>query len=198
MNIWIDGYEANVPQRLGSSQLAFELILHLEKIDKKNDYTILLPNPPFTDLPKERRGWKYRILKPKRFWTRIVLPLTLYTARQKPDIIFSPTHYIPRFSPSSVKKVVTIFDLSFLRFPEMFTKKDLWQLKNWTKFSAENVDHILTISNFSKKDIMNQYGIKKENITVAYPGYDKDNFKYQISNIKLNAVKKKYKIGDSY
>ncbi len=179
MKIWIDGYEANVIQRLGSSQVAFELLKGLEKEDFKNDYTILLPNPPVVDLPKERTGWKYKILKPKKLWTRIALPLVLFSAKQKPDIFFSPTHYLPRFVPKGVKKVVTIFDLSFLHFPEMFTKKDLWQLKNWTNFSAQNADHILTISKFSKDDILKQYKISKDKVTVAYPGYDRESFKPQ-------------------
>ena len=196
MDIWIDGYEANVLQRLGSSKVAFELIRHLEKIDKKNDYTILLPNSPLSDLPKERVGWKYKILSPKRLWTRIALPLALFSARKKPDLFFSPTHYIPRFSP--VKRVVTIFDLSFLHFPEMFNKKDLWQLTNWTKFSLINADHVITISNFSKKDIVKQYNIEKNKITVAYPGYDKDKFKAQSSKLKIEEIKKKYQNEDSY
>ena len=80
MKIWIDGYEANIPQRLGSSQVAFELLRSLERIDRKNDYTILLPSPPLEDLPNERAGWRYKILKPKRLWTRIALPLALYSA----------------------------------------------------------------------------------------------------------------------
>src|SRR3989344_6041400 len=184
MKIWIDGYEANVPQRLGSSQVAFELIRNLEKIDSKNDYTILLPNLPLEDLPKGRTGWKYKVLKPRRLWTRIALPLELYRTKQKPDIIFSPTHYIPRFAPGKVKRIATIFDLSFLHFPEMFIKKDLWQLKNWTKFSAENADHIITISNFSKQDIISQYKIDKNNITVAYPGFDSEKFKVKSEKLK--------------
>lgn len=175
MRIWIDGYEANVDQRLGSSQVAFELLRNLEKIDRENEYTILLPSPPLGDLPKERNNWNYKILKPKRLWTQVALPLALFTARQKPDLIFSPTHYIPRFSP--VPRIVTIFDLSFLHFPEMFKKQDLWQLKNWTKFSAENADHIITISNFSKQDIIQKYGVNKEKITVACPGFDEEVFK---------------------
>ena len=173
MKIAIDGYEANVLQRLGSSQVAFELLKQFEKLDHQNEFTVFLPDPPLADLPKERQGWKYKILKPKKLWTRIALPLALYFSTF--DLIFSPTHYIPRFSP--VKRVATIFDLSFLHFPEMFTKKDLWQLKNWTKFSVENADHIITISNFSKQDIISQYGINKEKITVAYPGYNTDKFK---------------------
>ena len=130
MKIWIDGYEANVLQRLGSSQVAFGLLSSLEEIDKENDYTVLLPNSPLDDLPKEREGWSYKILKPKMLWTRAALPLALFTAKQKPDIFFSPTHYIPRFIPSQVRSIATIFDLSFLHFPDSFLKKDLWQLKN--------------------------------------------------------------------
>lgn len=205
MNIWIDGYEANVLQRLGSSQVAFELISHIEKIDKKNQYTILLPDLPLDDMPAPRVGWNYKILKPKRLWTRIALPLALYSAKQKPDIIFSPTHYISRFFPKTIKKVVTIFDLSFLHFPDMFTKKDLWQLKNGTKSSVENADHIITISNFSKQDIIEQYGISNNKITVAYPGYDKDRFKIKDLpagkaglRLKIQETKRKYKIGESY
>lgn len=206
MDIWIDGYEANVLQRLGSSKVAFELLIYLEKIDKKNEYTILIPDLPLADLPKERKGWKYKILKPKRLWTRIALPLALYTAKIKPDIIFSPTHYIPRFSP--VKRLVTIFDLSFLHFPQMFKKSDLWQLTNWTKFSIQNSDHIMTISNSSKQDIIKEYKIDEKKITVVYPGYDRKLFynkkeKFSSkggssSGRKVEEVKKKYQIGDNY
>lgn len=196
MKIWIDGYEANVQQRLGSSKVAFELINHLEKIDTKNEYTIFLPDFPLNDLPKERIGFKYKILKPKKFWTSITLPLALYTSKQRPNLFFSPTHYIPRFSP--IKRIVTIFDLSFLYFPQMFNKKDLWQLTNGTKFSATNADQIITISKFSKKDIINQYKVDKHKITVAYPGYDSENFKSQISKLKIEEVIRKYKIGDNF
>ncbi len=195
MKIWIDGYEANVKQRLGSSKVAFELIKNFEKLDKKNEYTILLPEPPLEDMPKERNGWVYRILKPKKLWTRIALPLALYTS-QKPDLFFSPTHYIPRFSP--VKRIVTIFDLSFLHFPQMFLKKDLWQLTNWTKFSVENAEHIITISNFSKKDIIKNYKISKNKITTAYPGYDRKIFKLQNQIQKIEDTRKKYSLENSY
>lgn len=175
MKIAIDGYEANVSQRLGSSQVAYELLKSFEKIDRKNEYTILLPDKPLDDLPKSREGWQYKILRPKKLWTKIALPLFLFSNKKKIDLFFSPTHYLPFFSP--VKRIVTIFDLSFLHFPEMFLKKDLWQLTNWTKFSVQNADHIITISDFSKKDIISQYRIDKDKITAAYPGYNEKIFK---------------------
>lgn len=196
MKFAIDGYEANVEQRLGSSQVAFELLRNVEKIDHKNEYTILLPTPPLPDLPKTREGFRYKILKPKTLWTRIALPLYLYTAKIKPDLIFSPTHYIPRFSP--IRRIATIFDLSFLHFPEMFEKRDLWQLKNWTKFSAENADQIVTISNFSKRDIVEQYKLAKDRVTVAYPGYDENIFHPIGNKMIVQKILRKYKIKAPY
>lgn len=196
MKIAIDGYEANTLQRLGSSQLAFELIKHLEKIDHKNNYEIFLPDPPMTDLPKPRDGWMYKILRPKKLWTQIALPLALYMTKQKAELIFSPTHYIPRFSP--VKRIATIFDLSFLHFPQMFEGGDLWKLKNWTKFSVNNADWIVTISNFSKQDIVKQYGVDKNKITVAYPGFNQEIFHPISDEKKIKKVSKKYGTGDNY
>ncbi len=198
MKIWIDGYEANVTQRLGSSQWAFEFLRNLEKLDSKNEYTILLPDPPLSDLPKERTGWKYKILKPKKLWTKIALPKALFFSSEKPDVFLSPTHYLPQFCPTGVKKICTIFDLSFLRFPEMFSKKDLWQLKNGTSFSAKNADHIITISNSSRKDILEQYGVPKEKISVIYPGYDKERFQVSGNRLQTEGIRSKYKIGENF
>lgn len=196
MNIWIDGYEANVHQRLGSSQIGFELLKSLEKIDHENEYTILLPSAPLPDLPKARDGWTYKILKPNKLWTRIALPYALYSAKVKPDLIYSPTHYIPRFSP--IKRIVTIFDLSYLYFPEMIPKADLWKMVNWGKFGIENAEHIITISNFSKKDIIKNYKVSSEKITVAYPGYDKNIFKPTKDLKKTELIKEKYGVSGKY
>ncbi|MBI2600886.1 glycosyltransferase family 4 protein [Candidatus Daviesbacteria bacterium] len=196
MKIWIDAKEANVRQRLGSSQVAFGLLQAFEKIDHGNEYTIVIPSAPLEDFPKQRNNWSYKLLRPSKLWTRIALPISLYTSKQKPDLIFSPTHYIPRFSP--VKRVVTIFDLGFLHFPETFKKRDLWQLKNWTKFSAEFADHIITISNSSAKDIVKTYGVRKDKITVAYPGYDKNIFSRNDELQKSGQVLKKYGIDGQF
>ncbi|MDO8619123.1 MAG: glycosyltransferase family 1 protein [Candidatus Daviesbacteria bacterium] len=196
MKIWIDGYEANVPDRLGSSKVAYELIKQLEKLDHKNEYTILLPNHPMDDFPKERPGFNYKILHPKRFWSAFALPLALFTAKVKPNLIFSPTHYIPRFSP--VKRVGTIFDLSFLYFPKYFQKRDLWRLKSGTKFSVQNSNKIITISNSSKQDIVKSYGIEKNKIVVAYPGYDSESFYILSDQVRIQTIKDKYRIIGNY
>lgn len=194
MKIWIDGYEANVPDRVGSGQVAIELLRNLAELDKTNHYTTLLPSAPLPDLPPRRNSWGYRVLRPSKFWTRIALPLALFKTKSRPDIFFSPTHYVPRFAPSSVKRVVTIFDLAYEHFPEMFKKDDLWKLKNWTKYSIENADHIITISQSAKQDIINLYNVNEKKITVAYPGYRGDIFRPLKDQNKRLEILKKYQI----
>lgn len=196
--IWIDGYEANTPQRLGSSQVAFELLKNLEKIDQKNEYTILLPSLPLGDLPKEREGWRYQILRPSKLWTRIALPLKLFFSKEKPDLFFSPTQYLPFYFPQKVKKVMIVFDLAPLKFPELYKKSDLYKLINWTKKAVKQADHIITISNSSKEDIIKNYKIDKNKITVSYPGYNRDLY-YQIHNKeKIVMVLNKYHLTEEY
>lgn len=195
-NIWIDGYEANVPQRLGSSQVAFELLKNIEELDKDNNYTILLPSEPFVDLPKPRKNWQYKILKPAKLWTRLIIPAYYYLTKEKPDVILSPTHYIPAFIKA--KRITTIFDLSFLRFPEMFQKKDLYKLTKWTQYSAKNSEAIITISESSKNDIKEFYKIPDKKITVAYPGYNENLFKPINDKDKIQSILDKYQITGNY
>lgn len=195
-NIWIDGYEANVAQRVGSGQVAFELLKNIEQLDRKNNYTILLPSKPFPDLPKPRENWKYKILRPAKLWTRLVIPLYYRFAKEKPDLILSPTHYIPAFIKTP--RITIIFDLSFLRFPEMFNKQDLYKLTKWTKYSAEESAHIITISQSSKKDIQKFYEISPKKITVVYPGYDDKVFRKINDDGEIEKVLKKYEIEGNY
>lgn len=196
MNIVIDGYEANVRQRLGSSQVAFELLRNLEKIDQRNNYFVLLPSDPLADLPQEREGWGYKVIKFNKLWTKLALPLALYRSKFKPDLVFSPTHYIPQFSPA--KRVATIFDLSYLHFPQMFKKNDLWKLTHGSGFSIKHADHIITISNFSKRDIIKNYHISKSKITVAYPGFDQEHFFPIGDEARIAKVKASYNIQGEY
>ena len=196
MRIWIDGFEANVAQRLGSNQVAFELLKNIEKIDHKNDYTICLPDKPLDDLPKERDGWKYKILKPSKFWTYLTLPLYIKFAKKKPDIFFSPTHYIPR--TSEVKRIGTIFDLGFLKYPESFKTSDRVKLTKGTEHTVKNSNHLITISKSTKKDIQKEYGKAAPKITVAYPGYNSEVYKVVKDKDKIAYTINKYKIPSPY
>lgn len=194
MNIGIDGNEANQVNRVGVGQFAYNVIDQLEKIDKDNSYTVYLKNKPLSDLPKERIGWKYLVFGPSKLWTQIALPFKLFTQKEKIDIFYSPSHYAPRFSP--VPTIISIMDLWHHRHPEQFNKKDLYQLTKWESYSVKQASHIITISEFSKRETVDIYNTPPEEITVAYPGYSQ----YEVPNKKyeVEEIKKKFKIKDDY
>ncbi len=194
MIIGIDGNEANQKVRVGSGIYAFNLLWQIyrqiknEKLKVKNHnvkFKIYLKENQLNDLPNENDSWKYNIIRPKVLWTQVGLPFQLWKEKilgEAPDVFFTPTHYAPRFCP--VPSVITIFDLSFIRFPEMFLKEDLYKLKNWTQYSVKQAKKIITISQFSKKEIIDYYPVSPDKIIVVYPGYNEKKFNSNIKNGK--------------
>ena len=170
MLIGIDGNEANIKNRVGVGQFAYNLLSQLYKIDTKNEYIIYLKEQPLDDMPKDKNNWQYRVFGPKKLWTKLALPIKLYTQKEKLKLFFSPSHYSPEFSPFPT--IVTIHDLGYLEFQEQFTKKDLYQLINWTKTSIKKSKHIIAVSEFTKKELQNIYSVNPKKITVAYNGVD--------------------------
>lgn len=206
MRIGIDGNEANVTKRVGIGQYAYNILNYIsglageKKISKYRDlnFTVYLKDAPAGDLPQQRGNWNYKVFGPKHFWTQFSLPLKLYFESDKPDIFFSPSHYGPRYSPCP--SCISIMDLSYLHFPDLFLKKDLHQLRQWTKYSIEKAFRIFTISEFTKNDIIKEYNIDEKKIIVTYPGYDKTIYNSELpdfENITGN-IKKKYGVSDKY
>jgi glycosyltransferase involved in cell wall biosynthesis len=206
MIIGINGYEAVVPRfgydiktglpiRVGSGEYCFELLLNLNRIDKKNNYIIYLPGKPTSDLPKESQSWHYKIVRPRRMWTLFGLSLEFFLRRSKPDVFFSPTHYLPIFAPS--KTAISILDVSYIKFPELFRKSDLNQLTKWTGYSAKKASIIFTISKASKGDIIKSYGGSESKVEVTYPGI-KEIAGGKYKALSMDEIRKKYGVGDNY
>lgn len=194
MIIGIDGNEANVEKRVGISEYGFELLKKFEEFNlSKIKFQIYLKKPPLVDMPKERDGWKYKVIGPRRFWTQVGLPFNLFLHKSKPDIFFTPTHYAPRWCP--VPTVVSIMDLSFIHFPLMFKKSDLYQLRNWTNYSIKKAKKVLTISQASKDDIIKIYKIPAKKVVVTYPGIK---VKTNSRKVEMEEIRKKYKILGEY
>lgn len=200
MLIGIDGNEANVEKRVGVSGYAFELLRQFSMKTENINFRIYLKSKPLSDLSKQSDRWNYRIVRPRKLWTQIGLPFDLYFHKPRPDVFFTPSHYAPRFSP--IPTVVSIMDLSYIHFPELFKKSDLYQLMNWTQYSVRKAKKVFTISQFTKNDIIKYYNVPFDKIVVTYPGVKSEirsaswrtKFKMQNSNL----LKDKYGIKGQY
>jgi len=84
------------------------------------------------------------------------------------DVFLSPDGYLSL--GSDVKQIPVIHDLSFVHFPDdipFFNRKYVNYF--FPKF-AKKAAKIVTVSEYSKQDIVNSFGIEEDKITVAHNG----------------------------
>ncbi|OGD69861.1 hypothetical protein A3D09_02320 [Candidatus Collierbacteria bacterium RIFCSPHIGHO2_02_FULL_49_10] len=198
MVIGIDINEANIGQRVGVNQVAYATFKALVAAVGSEDQIIALSKErPLPDLPVARDNLSYEIFGPKRLWVMTGLTKRLFLNKPKIDVLFSPSHYTPLFS--TVPAVIYLMDLSYERFgTEYFTTYDINQLKRWTPLSIKKAKHVLTISEFSKSEIIALYHTSPEKIIVVYPGFDRETYHSKIPKTKQLQVRKKYGIAGKY
>jgi glycosyltransferase involved in cell wall biosynthesis len=200
MKIGIDANEANCQERVGVHQVALETIwgIYKNQINFKNDleFVLYLRSKPKSFLPKETIWWKYKVLKSVPVWTLIRLTPHLLLNRDKVDVFYSPSHYLP-IAPN-VNLICTIHDLGYLKYSEQFRKRDFWQLKYWSAISISISKRIISVSQATKRDIVRHYPFASKRIEVIHNGYDGLKFNTTISVNVVRRVMEKYGIKRDY
>ncbi|WP_298356954.1 glycosyltransferase family 1 protein [Runella sp.] len=69
---------------------------------------------------------------------------------------------------AGIKSVVTIHDLIFLRYPELYPAIDRFFYRQKFRKACEQADVIVAVSEQTKRDIMEFYGTSSEKIQVVY------------------------------
>src|SRR3989344_3614292 len=158
LNIGIDA-SFSVGEKSGTSQYTNNIINHLVKIDKKNNYTLFpfftyIYNPNFKayqpKLPKNFHIFWNNI--PKEIidimWHKFKILRKIYLP--KFDIFHTTTFSIP--SQSIYKKlVVTIYDVSFYTHPQFHLKENINHCFKSTKEAVLKADAIIAISKHTKQ-----------------------------------------------
>lgn len=94
--------------------------------------------------------------------------LSLSRVYKTSDIrLFHAFNYVPPVAPSAPTLPV-VYDLSFIRYPEMHPRERLRRLSTLGKY-IERSQIVHTISEFSKREIVSVYGVRAEKVFVAYP-----------------------------
>ena len=128
--IGIDGNEANIENRVGVNQYAFEVLKGLYGILSDNKdvfFRIYLKNKPLGDLPREKENWEYEVIPGGGAWIIRSLMPRLFREKEKLSVFFSLLHYAPLVAPCP--RVVATMDLDYLENSEQFRKRDFWQLR---------------------------------------------------------------------
>ena len=200
MIIGVDGNEANIKNRVGVNTYAFELIQNLWKLQDewKDEHKLIvyLKDKPLEDMPPETEFFKYKIIRGGGAWILTKLMPSLFFDKPRPNIFFSPSHYVPPLAP--MPRVCSIMDLGYLEFSRQFTKNDFWQLKVWTAISVFVSKAIFAISNSTKTDIVRHYPLAVNKTYVTPLAFDASRFNTSVSSDDVRRVKDKYSIVMDY
>lgn len=158
----------------GLGRYTQKLIENLEKIDAQNEYYIFLLKENFEEYSPKSSNF-HKILADFRWYSfaeQISFPKLLH--KYALDLMHFPHFNVPLLY--SKKFIITIHDLILLHFPTL-KNTTLNPLLYWLKFFAYKLtifsaikrsQKIITVSQFTKKDILTHYGIVENKIVVTY------------------------------
>src|SRR5438477_4160852 len=157
----------------GISRVIYHLLAELGRDSRGHTFAVFVPTAPSTD------GWRwgelqfhasgtYTVRPPVRIaWEQTVLPRQLAGLKPKPDLLHGLAYALPMgwTGPG----VVTIYDLSFLRFPRAFNLANRIYLTATTRATARRARRIITISEHTRRDIVRLLSVPEQRVDVTYP-----------------------------
>jgi len=182
----------------GLGRYTKEVVDRVIKLDEQNEYVIFLSRENFAEFktanPKVRK-----VLSRARWYTlaeQILMPYLIF--RENLDLMHFPHFNVPVFCP--VKFIVTIHDLILTKYPSqrattlgpLFYKLKHFLYKVVINSAVKKSTKIITVSEFTKSDIIKQFNIKDDKIVVTCEGVA-DNLKNAVSG-NTESVLGKYEI----
>ena len=154
-------------------------VVHLlSKYAHDNDYLLFAPNPSrasaLAELPQEV---VYEVATPESFFGR-KLPALWRTCsisrelrRRKVALYHGLSNELPLgIHKTGCRSVVTIHDVIFLHQPDYYKPIDRWIYRLKFRYAGLHADRVITVSEFSKREIVRLLGIPAEKIDVVYQG----------------------------
>lgn len=115
--------------------------------------------------------------------------------KHKIDLFFSPDGYLSL--KTDIPQIPVIHDINFEHFPEDLPNKFLKYYKTNFPLFAEKAKNIITVSNYSKEDIISTYRVDEAKITSIWNGAS-DSFHPASSEEEIITTRKKYCEGKPY
>jgi glycosyltransferase involved in cell wall biosynthesis len=117
--------------------------------------------------------------------------------RDQLDVFWATYPILPAGVPSRILKIVTVYDLVWLRFPETTSNYARLVQKIWARKAIEKADLIVTISRSTAEDLALELAVPEEKIHCVYPGVFE---RYKPGNPHQSAeyISKKYSVSPSY
>lgn len=161
-------------RRAGIHQYIAQVLRNLPLVNRDRFYRIYTRNSSV--LKEQERfcistsNWPTEQRLVRILWEQTVLPYT--AARDEIDLLHSMAFVTPFLS--RIPAIVTVYDLSFAHYPEMFPALQRAYLQSQTGRSVRNAQRVITISEASRQDVYRFFDIPLDRIDVVLPGVDPD------------------------
>lgn len=207
MTIMIDIRPLMDERYSGVAEYTMELLHALFEIDKKNKYILFYNSfepiahrlPVFssanvrvvaTRIPNKIFNYAFLKLLGRPYFDRLV--------KEPVDLLFLPhLNFVAR--SKKVPMILTVHDLSFLRYPEFFSwRKNIWHWFLGVKKLLRSSNQIITLAQHSKDDISRYADITPDHVSVIYSGIAKVFKKLEPHDQQLAAIKQKYSLPDRF
>ncbi len=99
-------------------------------------------------------------------WEQIAQPLAL--ARERPALLHALAFVSPLLNPTP--SVVTVYDLSFVHYPQRLPAARRLYLRLLTRWSCARARRVIAISRSTAQDLAQTFGLAPDKIDVALPG----------------------------
>ena len=167
MNISIDGRAATLYRGTGIGNYTYQLINNFNQIDFLNKYTILTPKDCNLDLNlKNNFSLTNSSGNPNNnFWEYIKTPNIL--EKNKYDIYHIPQNGIGMCENISCPSIITLHDIIPLKMPETVSPVFLKVFNEQLPTILNTTSSIITVSEFSKKDICEYFNYPEEKVYVT-------------------------------
>lgn len=178
--------------RVGGTSTYIRYLLNaLEAIDHHNAYTVLRSRK--TDETLVPRFAHASLWTPPHH--RIErLALSVELARHRLDVLHSPD-FIPPLRGAK-RHIITVHDLAFLMWPEHMTDESRCYYNDQIQTAVDQADHILAVSEATKRDIMRLLNVAEDKITVQLHGVD-PRFK-PLLQADLEAVRRRLELPERF
>lgn len=113
-------------------------------------------------------GFERRIVPggPSTWWEQTSLARAL--RRDRPDVLFAPGYTAPLAISTPV--ALTVHDVSFFAHPDWFRAREGFRRRLLTRWSAQKARAIVTVSEFSKLEIVRWLGVPETRVRVIPHG----------------------------
>jgi glycosyltransferase involved in cell wall biosynthesis len=202
------GIDCRLWSETGVGRYIRNLVLNLQKIDKKNEYVLFVLSKDEGEILKQVQDDKFKTVIADVKWhtlkEQVKFPQILNS--ENLDLVHFPYFSIPIFYNRPF--VVTIHDLitdhfssghaSTLPLPFYYLKKGAYKFV--MNQSSKKSKKIIAISDATKNEIVDHLIINPQKIAVTYEGIDEkiSNVKNQISNPKLKSRKYFLYVGNAF